>query len=104
MSSLPGNGTQKAFYNDPSVLYISIHRYDNGSFYPSSTYGSNQSCGEAEGFGRNVNIAWEGEGKNDADYLYAFQKIVMPICYEFAPELVLGESPLIERRWFRLAC
>lgn len=31
-----GNGTQQAFYNDPSVLYISLHRYDNGNFFPGS--------------------------------------------------------------------
>lgn len=31
-----GNGTQEIFYNDPSVLYISIHRYDNGNFFPGS--------------------------------------------------------------------
>lgn len=90
-SPLPGNGTQRAFYNDPSILYISLHRYDKGDFYPSSTFGSIYSCGEADGYGRTVNIGWEGGGKNDADYLYAFQKIVMPICYEFAPELVHGE-------------
>ena len=29
-----GNGTQKAFYNDPRVLYISLHRFENGKFYP----------------------------------------------------------------------
>lgn len=73
------------------MLYISIHRYDSGVFYPGSAYGSNQACGEGAGVGRNVNIGWERGGKGDADYLYAFQKIVMPICYEFAPELVLGQ-------------
>lgn len=31
-----GNGTQEAFYDDPSVLYISLHRYDNGNFFPGS--------------------------------------------------------------------
>ena len=31
-----GNGTQEAFYNDPNVLYISLHRYDNGNFFPGS--------------------------------------------------------------------
>ena len=29
---------------------------------------------------------------NDADYIYAFQKIVMPVAYEFAPDFVLGRS------------
>jgi histone deacetylase 6 len=32
----------------------------------------------------------------DADYLYAFQKIVMPIAYEFSPELVIGDLDTIE--------
>ncbi|KAK3511436.1 hypothetical protein QTP70_008680 [Hemibagrus guttatus] len=31
-----GNGTQQAFYNDPNVLYISLHRYDDGNFFPGS--------------------------------------------------------------------
>ena len=29
-----GNGTQHEFYSDPEVLYISIHRHDNGNFFP----------------------------------------------------------------------
>lgn len=29
-----GNGIQDAFYDDPNVLYFSIHRYDNARFYP----------------------------------------------------------------------
>jgi acetoin utilization deacetylase AcuC-like enzyme len=29
-----GNGTQHIFYDDPTVLYMSTHRYDYGSFYP----------------------------------------------------------------------
>lgn len=31
-----GNGTQQAFYADPSVLYLSLHRYDDGNFFPGS--------------------------------------------------------------------
>lgn len=50
--------------------------------------------GDGPGLGRNINIAWNGGGGfNDADYLYAFQRLIMPICYEFAPDLVLGRSP-----------
>ena len=29
-----GNGTQSAFYNDASVLYVSLHRHEDGSFFP----------------------------------------------------------------------
>ena len=29
-----GNGTQQMFYDDPHVMYISIHRHDDGTFFP----------------------------------------------------------------------
>lgn len=37
-----------------------------------------------------VNIPWPEPDMGDADYLLAFQKIVMPIALEFAPELVVS--------------
>ncbi|BEI85282.1 hypothetical protein CcaverHIS002_0506830 [Cutaneotrichosporon cavernicola] len=84
-----GNGTQRAFWDDPNVLYISIHRHDGGKFYPSSDFGALDMVGEGEGEGTSVNIPWPGPGFGDGDYIYAFQKIVMPIAYEFAPDLVI---------------
>ena len=41
---------------------------------------------------RSVNIAWPTSGFGDGDYIYAFQKIIMPIAYEFAPDLVISQS------------
>ncbi|KAJ7497370.1 histone deacetylase complex protein [Mycena latifolia] len=84
-----GNGTQRAFNDDPSVLYISLHRYERGEFYPCGPFGGLQSCGEGPGLGYSVNIPWPEKGMTDADYIHAFQKIVMPIAMEFAPELVI---------------
>ncbi|OBZ68110.1 Histone deacetylase clr3 [Grifola frondosa] len=84
-----GNGTQKAFYDDPSVLYVSLHRYEGGNFYPNGPFGGMTSCGEGPGVGFSVNIPWPEAGMGDADYLLAFQKIIMPIALEFAPELVI---------------
>ncbi|KAI8994037.1 histone deacetylase complex protein [Trametes punicea] len=84
-----GNGTQRAFYDDPSVLYISLHRYEGGDFYPNGPFGSMTSCGEGPGLGYSVNIPWPEKGMGDADYLLAFQKIVMPIAMEFSPDLVI---------------
>ncbi|CAE6346344.1 unnamed protein product [Rhizoctonia solani] len=83
-----GNGTQLAFEDDPNVLYISIHRYDGGEFYPGGTYGSMNSVGLGAGKGKSVNIPWPEGHMGDADYMYAFLNIVMPIAYEFAPEFV----------------
>ncbi|XP_040572215.1 histone deacetylase 5 isoform X2 [Lepeophtheirus salmonis] len=85
-----GNGTQKAFYDNPNVLYISLHRHDNGNFYPGT--GSLTECGHGPGLGFNVNIAWTGDlipPMGDSEYLAAFRNIVMPIAREFNPDVVL---------------
>lgn len=84
-----GNGTQKAFYDDPNVLLISIHRYGNGEFYPGGPAGDYTQCGSGEGLGKNINIPWSEGKKNDGDYIAAFQRIVMPIAIEFSPDIVL---------------
>jgi len=84
-----GNGTQRTFYDDPSVLYISLHRYEEGYFYPNGPFGSMTSCGQGKGLGYSVNIPWPEKGMGDADYILAFLKIVMPIAVEFSPELVI---------------
>ena len=49
--NLTGNGTQKAFFDDPSVLYMSIHRHDGGSFYPQSDFGAIEVTGSGDGEG-----------------------------------------------------
>ncbi|XP_042180709.1 histone deacetylase 7-like isoform X3 [Oncorhynchus tshawytscha] len=88
-----GNGTQSVFYNDPSVLYISLHRYDNGKFFPGSGDPAEVGVGAGEGF--NVNVAWTGgldPPMGDAEYLAAFRTVVMPIAYEFCPDVVLVSS------------
>ncbi|XP_004859295.1 histone deacetylase 5 isoform X2 [Heterocephalus glaber] len=85
-----GNGTQQAFYSDPSVLYISLHRYDHGNFFPGS--GAPEEVGGGPGVGYNVNVAWTGGVDppiGDVEYLTAFRTVVMPIAQEFAPDVVL---------------
>ncbi|XP_044855678.1 histone deacetylase 5 isoform X3 [Mauremys mutica] len=85
-----GNGTQQAFYSDPNVLYISLHRYDNGNFFPGS--GAPEEVGSGMGVGYNVNIAWTGGVDppiGDVEYLAAFRTVVMPIANEFSPDVVL---------------
>ncbi|XP_032336569.1 histone deacetylase 4 isoform X3 [Camelus dromedarius] len=88
-----GNGTQQAFYSDPSVLYISLHRYDDGNFFPGS--GAPDEVGAGPGVGFNVNMAFTGgldPPMGDAEYLAAFRTVVMPIANEFAPDVVLVSS------------
>ena len=44
--------------NSCSVLFISLHRFDRGSFYPATPEGQSTMVGEGEGTGYNVNIPW----------------------------------------------
>uniref|UniRef100_A0A8C2V7K0 Histone deacetylase n=2 Tax=Chinchilla lanigera TaxID=34839 RepID=A0A8C2V7K0_CHILA len=85
-----GNGTQQAFYADPSILYISLHRYDEGNFFPGS--GAPNEVGTGLGEGYNINIAWTGgldPPMGDVEYLEAFRTVVMPVAKEFDPNMVL---------------
>uniref|UniRef100_A0A8C1RMW6 Histone deacetylase 6 n=1 Tax=Cyprinus carpio TaxID=7962 RepID=A0A8C1RMW6_CYPCA len=84
-----GNGTQHIFEEDDSVLYISLHRYEDGTFFPSSEDANYDKVGQGKGRGYNVNIPWNGGKMGDPEYMAAFHHIVMPIAREFAPELVL---------------
>lgn len=49
-----GNGTQRAFEEDPNVLYVSLHRYDHALFYPGSNDAAPEQVGIGQGVGRCV--------------------------------------------------
>ncbi|KAK3633708.1 Histone deacetylase hda1 [Elasticomyces elasticus] len=91
-----GNGIQQANYDDPNVLYISLHLNQDNGFYPEGSYrdrrhayGDHLHCGSGAALGTNVNIPWRKSAMGDADYIYAFQQVVMPIATEFNPDLVI---------------
>jgi len=78
-----GNGTQDAFYDDPSVLFISTHQFP---FYPGS--GAVNEVGAGAGAGYTINIPLPA-GCADAEYLQVFQDIVTPAAERFRPEWIL---------------
>eukprot|EP00808_Paulinella_micropora_P000746 g32369.t1 len=84
-----GNGTQHMFYEDPRVLYVSLHRYDDGFFYPCSEDAYFDRIGKGPGRGFNINVSWNERMYGDHEYLHAFKELIMPVATEFAPELVL---------------
>ncbi|XP_055523218.1 histone deacetylase 6 isoform X2 [Wyeomyia smithii] len=84
-----GNGTQHIFESNPKVLYVSVHRYDNATFFPKSKDANFDVVGTGAGEGFNVNIPWNKKGMGDQEYSAVFQQIIMPVAYEFDPELVL---------------
>ena len=86
-----GNGTESAFYNDPNVLFISLHQERN--FPPGR--GKAEDVGKDDGEGYNINIPLPA-GTGNAGYLYAMEEIVGPVADQFKPELVLisaGQDP-----------
>lgn len=89
-----GNGTQHIFEADPSVLYFSIHRYDNGDFFPCSKDAAPEVVGRGAGEGANINVAWniawkDDIGMGDDEYLAAWSCVLLPIAQEFQPQLIL---------------
>ena len=78
-----GNGTQAAFYDDPDVLYFSIHHYP---FYPGS--GGEDESGSGEGLGYTINVPLPA-GCGDLHYCKAFEEILTPAAQAFKPDFVL---------------
>ena len=78
-----GNGTQDAFYDDPSVLFISTHQYP---FYPGT--GGIAEVGNRSGTGYTLNVPLPA-GCGDAEYLRVFRDVVVPSVARFAPEWIL---------------
>jgi len=78
------NGTMDIFYNDPSVLNISIHQ-DPVSFYPGTGFA--EQIGEGVGEGYTVNVPLT-HGAGDSDYVYVLEELVIPLAKSFQPELI----------------
>jgi acetoin utilization deacetylase AcuC-like enzyme len=82
-----GNGTEKAFYEDSSVLVISIHQHH---CYPTDT-GEFDKQGSGSGEGFNINLPLP-PGCGGGAYRYVFSEIVLPCLRRFSPDLILVSS------------
>ena len=82
-----GDGTSEIFNNDDSVLYMSIHRFDNGQFYPGPA-GKHNKVGEGKGRGYNIQFPFNVDHTQktlvgDYDYIYACERVFFPIIKEY---------------------
>lgn len=80
-----GNGTQAAFFTDPSVFFISLHE-DPHVLYPNS--GFDWELGAGAGRGHTLNLPMP-LGADDAAYLKAMHERVLPALDGFRPQLLL---------------
>jgi acetoin utilization deacetylase AcuC-like enzyme len=78
-----GNGTQMAFYEDPSVLFISSHQYP---YWPGS--GSAEERGAGAGLGTTLNLPMRA-GSNDSDIMRAYERQAIPALEAFQPQALL---------------
>ena len=98
-----GNGSQDAFYSDPTVLYCSTHE---SPLYPGT--GSWREAGTGPGLGFTVNVPLPMDS-GDQQYRQAFETVLLPALRRFRPQLLLVSAgfdghfadPLA---WMSLSC
>jgi acetoin utilization deacetylase AcuC-like enzyme len=73
-----GNGTQDIFWDDPSVLFVSLHQWP---FWPGSG-------GPGDGNETTINVPLEA-GSGDEEYVAAMEQVVEPGISAFEPDLLL---------------
>ena len=78
-----GNGTQEAFYEDPSVLFVSSHQFP---YYPGTGAAGERGSGAAQGF--TVNLPMEA-GARDDDFLSLYETRAIPALDAFRPDALL---------------
>jgi acetoin utilization deacetylase AcuC-like enzyme len=78
-----GNGTQAAFYDDPTVFYFSTHQ---SPFYPGT--GNAEEKGQGKGLGFTCNVPLPA-GCGDAEYRQAFEEQLQSAADAFKPDFVL---------------
>ncbi len=93
-----GDGTESFFYDDPSVLYFSTHRWES---YPQT--GDPARHGEGAGEGYNINVTLDC-GAGDKDVLSAFDEQLMPAALRFQPDFILISAGFDSRMDDTLGC
>ncbi len=78
-----GNGTQATFYNDPRVLFFSMHM---AGHFPGTGMSRETGAGTGAGFTANVPLQ---PGAGDGAVHLAFSTLLTPLARAFRPQLVL---------------
>jgi acetoin utilization deacetylase AcuC-like enzyme len=78
-----GNGTQWAFYEDPTVFFISSHQYP---YYPGT--GAADETGRGAGLGYTLNLPLRPVSR-DADVMERYQREALPVLDRFRPDLMM---------------
>lgn len=93
-----GNGTESAFYADPSVLFFSTHDWNA---YPGTGDPGRRGNGKGEGYNINVHLPC---GTTDEMILQAFESKLLPTANQFKPDIILISAGFDSRMDDRLGC
>jgi acetoin utilization deacetylase AcuC-like enzyme len=93
-----GNGTEEAFYEDPSVLFFSTH---NQRAYPGT--GSPKRTGKGAGLGYTINVHL-GCGAGDGEMMNAWREKLLPAAERFKPDFLLISAGFDSREGDPLGC
>lgn len=80
-----GNGTQAIFYEDATVLYVSLHMF-GPFFYPGT--GSAEEIGQGQGRGTTLNVPFPSRAGDEA-YDLVFRELIAPVVANFEPEIII---------------
>jgi acetoin utilization protein AcuC len=82
-----GDGVERAFWDDPRVLTISLH--ESGRYlFPGTGFPEDRGGAGAEGFAVNVALP---PGTADAGWLRAFHAVVPPLVGAFVPQVLVTQ-------------
>jgi len=85
-----GDGTQELFWEDPTVLMVSLHE-DPRHCYPGTGFADETGAGAGEGFTLNIPMP---TGSGDDAYHRAFEERIFPRAAEFRPDLLVVSNGL----------
>ena len=78
-----GNGTQDLFWNNPNILFVSVHQWPH---FPGS--GLSEEIGGLDALGKTVNLPFPS-GSQNGDFLFAIDKIADPLFSSFKPDHIM---------------
>jgi acetoin utilization deacetylase AcuC-like enzyme len=83
-----GDGTQDIYWNDPDVLFISMHQ-DGRTLYPGT--GFPYELGGPTAMGATCNIPLL-PGTGDQGFLHMLDHVVLPLIERFQPEIIINSA------------
>ncbi len=78
-----GNGTQEIFWDEPRLLYVSLHQFP---YYPGT--GRLEETGRGAAAGTTINLPLPA-GCGDGAYLQCFDEVILPALRRFQPSMLL---------------